>query len=159
MGRLSLQHRPEEVVLWARQRDLPPSITDVQKFSEAWIAWWGNCQPKWRSTETWPYPRDDAKEKDWARLNVTGTSGLFAVVMSTSWWAAAAGSGSHRGELDSAIEDLCWVIENLLHFNSRLPVVGTGRVDAPEADHFPGHGARDPGKRKIKPTPKVSNRT
>ena len=153
-----MQHRPEEVILWGRQRDLSPTITDVQKFSEEWIAWWGNCQPKWRSTETWPYPRDDAKDRDWSRLNVTGTSGLFAVVMSTSWWAASAGLGPHREAFDSAVEDLSWVIENLNHFNSQLPIARIGQVNASEGDHFPGHGERDPGKRKIKPTPKVSNR-
>ena len=158
-GRLSLQHRPEEVVFWARHRDLLPSITNVQEFGEKWITWWGNCQPKWRSTDTWPYPRSDAKDKDWARLNVTGTSGLFAIIMSTSWWAASVGLGSHCAVFDSAVEDLRWVIENLDHFNSQLPVARAGQVDASEADHFPGHGARDPGKRKIKPTPKVSNRT
>lgn len=146
-------------MLWARQRDLTPSITNVEGFVEKWITWWGSCQPKWRSTGTWPYPRDDAKDKDWARLNVTGMNGLFAIVMSTSWWAASVELDSHRAAFDSAVEDLHWVIENLNYFNSQALVAKTGPVDATAGDHFPGHGERDPGKRKIKPTPKVTNRT
>jgi len=107
----------------------------------------------------WPYPRNDAKDKDWSRLNVTGTSGLFAIILSTAWWAASLKPDSHREAFDSAVEDLLWVVENLNYFNSQLPVAGTAQANAGALDHFPGHGTRDPGKRKIKPTPKVSNRT
>lgn len=151
-----MQNRPEEVVLWGRGRNSPPSIVDVQQFHKKWLAWWRSCQPKWRSTEVWPYSRDDAGGRDWARLNVTGPSGLFSVVVSTSWWAASVNSESHRREFNSAVEDLRWVVENLISFNSRLQVAE--RTAAP-ADHFPGHGGRDPGKRKVKPTPKASGRS
>jgi hypothetical protein len=153
-----MQLRPDEVVQWGRQRNRMPSITDVEQFHEKWITWWGSCQPKWRSTKTWPYLRDNAKGEDWTRLNVTGPSGLFAVVMSTSWWATSTDSDPRRGAFNAAVEDLHWVIENLIHFNSPALVVGSGQIDTATTDHFPGHGKRDPGKRRIKPTPKVSNR-
>ena len=156
-GRLSLQYRPEEVVLWSRQRDSVPSIADVEQFNKEWLIWWGSCQPKWRPTETWPYPRDDAKAKDWARLDVSGPHGLFAFIMSTAWWATSADSDLHREAFGAVVEDIHWVIENLIYFNSRLQVTGPEPTAAVET-RFPGHGDREPGKRKIKPTPKVCNR-
>ena len=148
-----MQNRLEEVVRWARERDTVPSITNIQQFHEKWLAWWRSCQPKWRSTKVWPYSWDNAEGRDWARLNVTGPSGLFSFVISTSWWAATMGSDSHRGGFSSAVEDLRWVVENLISFNSQLQVAAGNTAPV---DHFPGHGGRDPGKRKVKPTPKAS---
>jgi hypothetical protein len=134
-----------------------PLIADVQAFQEQWVIWWGSCQPKWRSTGTWPYSRDDCEGKDWARLNVTGPSGLFAVVMSTSWWVSAMGPDSHHEVFNAAVEDLHWVIGCLIHFNSRLQVTEP-QCNAALPVNFPGQGERGPGKRKVKPTPKVANK-
>jgi hypothetical protein len=152
-----LKSRPQEVVDWSRQRALVPSITDAQKFHEKWITWWGGCQPKWRSVEAWPFSRDDAKGKDWDRLNITGPHGLFAVVMSTSWWAASANLVSHRAAFDAAVTDLHWVIENLVDWNSPSQVTELQPNTGP-ATHFPGHGERGPGKRKIIPSLKASGK-
>lgn len=154
MGKLSLQQRPDEVALWGRQRDTIPSLTDVQKFQQKWITWWVSCQPKWRSSGTWPYPHDDVEDRDWTRLNVTGPHGLFAVVVSTSWWAAA--DEESRASFDAAVEDLHWVIKKLIHFNSGSQVAEPRPITTTET-HFPGHGERNPGKRKVKPTAKVYN--
>lgn len=105
----------------------------------------------------WPYSHNDASDKDWEWLNVTGPFGLFTVMVSTSWWAASLNRDSHHEAFRVAVEDLCWAIENLIHFNSRLQVTKS-RPDTTPVDHFPGHGELDPGKRKIKPTPKVAGR-
>ena len=158
VGRLSLRSRPQEVVEWGRQRDFVPVITKVPEFCDKWVSWWGGCQPKWRSVDSWPFPREDAKDEDWDRMNVTGPHGPFAVVMSTSWWAASANLDPHRGAFEDAVADLHWVIENLLHFNSRLQVTRPALKVTP-ASHFPGHGERDVGKRKIKPSSKACNRS
>ena len=132
-----------------------PSITDVEEFQEKWIVWWGSCQPKWRSTGTWPYTRDDGEGKDWTRLNITGPFGLFAFVMSTSFWAASMSSDLDRGVFDAAVEDLHWVINHLIYFNSQLQVAEpepTPPADLPDANN------RGPGKRKVRPTLKVVSR-
>jgi hypothetical protein len=99
-------------------------ITDIQQFQEKWIIWWASCQAKWRVTEKWPYPHEDADGKDWARLNITGPSGLFAIVVSTSWWAASVESDSQGEVFSAAVKDLHWAINSLIHFNSRLQVTG-----------------------------------
>ena len=158
LGRLSMQSRPQEVVDWGHQRDSVPVITEVPEFHDKWVSWWGSCQPKWRSVDSWPFPHNDAKDRDWDRLNVTGPHGLFAVVMSTSWWAASGALDRHRKGFDAAVADLRWVIEHLLHFNSQLQATRPEPKAAP-VNHFPGHGERDAGKRKIKPSSKACNRS
>ena len=136
VGRLSLRTRPQEVVNWGHQRGSIPSVTNVQQFQEKWIAWWGSCQPNWRSVDTWPFSRDEADSRDWARLNVTGPHGLFPVVMSTSWWAPAS-LGLHRAVFDAAVADLHWVIKHLISFSSQSP---EGQLTAdPSTRNFPGH--------------------
>jgi hypothetical protein len=153
IGRLSLRSRPQEVADWGHQRSSVPSITNVEQFQAKWIFWWKSCQPNGRSTATWPLSRDDAEALDWTRLNVTGPHGLFPVVMSTSWWASA-DPGPHRAVFDAAVTDLSWVIENLISFSSRSP---ESQLAAKlPTNKFPGHGERAPGKRKVKPSSKVS---
>jgi hypothetical protein len=126
-----------------------PPIANAQQFREKWISWWGSCQPKWRSTKTWPYPHGDAKDKDWSRLNVTGPHALFAIVVTTSWWIATMDEDS-RDTFDAMIEDLHWVIGNLAHFNSSF------QTDGHEPDIVTnGHSNRDPGKRQVKLTLKA----
>lgn len=155
-GRLAMKSRPQEVIEWGRrQRNTPaPVIADVLKFQENWTTWWGGCQPKWRATKSWPFPHGDMEGGDWARLNVTGPHGLFAVVISTSWWATSPGLGPHRAAYDAAIADLHWVIKRLLDYNSRLQGTRPEPAGAAAA-HFPGHGERGVGKRKIKPSSKA----
>ena len=136
-GRLSLQKRPEEVISWGHQRNSVPLITNLQQFQEKWIIWRGSCQPKWRSTQTWPYSHEDTEGKDWAWLDVTGPHGLFAIIMSTSWWAIAVDPNSH-GVFNAAVNDLLWVMENLIKTNSQLQVTRPECIAAMAAN-FPGH--------------------
>jgi len=151
-----MQTRPKEVAEWGRRQKSIPSIPDAEEFHQRWVAWWQSCQPKWRSAGTWPYARDNARGKDWARLNVTGPHGLFAVVMSASWWADSMDLGSLRDVFSAAVDDLHWVIENLVDFNSQSHGTQSGPVIAP-LNRFPGHGEREVGKRLVKPSYKVSS--
>ena len=148
--------RPKEVIDWGHHRKSSPPIADMCEFHQRWIKWWGNCQPIWRSTEKWPYDRGDAKENDWGRLDATGPHGLFAVVMSASWWAGSMDSGSSSDPFSLAVEDLHWVTENLIYFNSQSKETQSKRVTTP-LSNFPGHGGRGAGKRQIKASYKAAN--
>ena len=102
----------------------------------------------------WPFSHDDTKDEDWTRLNITGPHGLFAVVMSTSWWASSTDLNNHCTVFNAAVADLHWVIKKLIPSSSgNQPEVDTGPVKK-----FPGHCERAPGKRRVKPTPKASSR-
>jgi len=158
VGRLSLRSRPQEAVDWGQRRDSFPAITNVKRFHAEWVAWWISCQPKWRTVEMWPYSHDDADDKDWARLNVTGPHGLFALVVSASWWAGSMGSDPLRVAFSAAIDDLHWALERLVSINIKSQQLTPKPKTAP-VSRFPGHGERDPSKRKVKPSSKACNRS
>ena len=90
-------------------------------------------------------------------MNVTGPHGLFAVVVTTSWWVATVDADS-RGTFDAIVEDLHWVIGNLIHINSKSEATRS-EPDTATKTQFPGSSNRDPSKRKIKPTMKVRERS
>jgi hypothetical protein len=155
-GRLGFRARPSEVGDWLRNRKSMPSIANIDEFHESWVKWWKDCQPRWRSVGTWPYPHDDARDMDWERLNATGPHGLFALIISASWWVSLMESDDSRAAYAAAIDDLHWALENLLHFNCRFqdkpkPSPTPATLNA----GFPGHGERGTGRRNIKPTLKA----
>lgn len=131
-----------------------PSITNVPRFELDWVSWWSSCQPKWRPTNEWPHPRDDAEGGDWSRLNVTGPHGLFAIILSTAWWAASMDSDSDHALFNAAIEDLHWVLEKLVCSSSQPRAAGLEPNLVSDAG-LPGQAERAPGKRKVKPTAKA----
>lgn len=149
-----MRTRPQEVVHWGHQHNSVPSIADIGQFHQNWIVWWGSCQLKWRSVATWPYSRENAEGMDWSRLNVTGPHGLFAIIMSASWWASSIDSDPCHAAFSIAVDDLHWVMENLIHLNSRSQEAKSKLKSTP-VNHFPGHGERDPRNRKIKPSSKA----
>jgi len=146
-----LPNRPQEVAHWGREHGPMPSIMNVPQFELDWVSWWRSCQPKWRPTNEWPYPRDDAEDRDWTRLNVTGPHGLFAIIVSTSWWAASMDSEFDRTLFNAAIEDLHWVLERLICSHSQPRAA---RLESDLASDA-GQVERAPGKRKVKPTAKA----
>ena len=111
-----MNFRPQEVADWGRKRDSIPSIVGFKGFHDTWLNWWSACQPYWRTTTKWPFPRDDDDDdRDWGRLDATGPYGLFAVVISASWCATS--KNPNRADSDTVTADLHWVIERLLHSN------------------------------------------
>ena len=154
MGRLSMQNCPKELANWGCQRKSVPSIESVDDFHQRWVEWWGTCQPKWRLTTTWLYDRGDTKDKDWNKLNVMGPHGFFAVIMSASWWVNSMDLESFHDTFSPAVEDLHWVIEGLIHYNTQSKEIGSKPSSTPPGQ-FPGHHDREPGKRQVKPSYKV----
>ena len=55
-----------------------------------------------------------------------------------------------------AIDDLHWVMERLIDINSKSEGV-TDKSKPAVVGRFPGHGDRDPSKRKVKPSSKARN--
>ena len=151
-----MQTRPQELIDWGHRRDFTPSIRNVDDFHQRWVTWWRSCQPKWRSTKKWPYDQNDAKDSDWSKLNATGPHGLFAVIMSASWWVNSMDSESFHDTFSPAIEDLRWVTESLIYFNSQLQETESTPSPTP-TPLFPGHRNRESGKRQVKPSYKAAN--
>lgn len=132
-----------------------PYISDVGAYSKAWISWWRACQPSWRQTQEWPLPKEAPIGARWEKLAARGQNGMFIVVMSTTWWAIAIESPDHYRVFDEAVDDVRWVIEQVL--NSSSGVTNTSQVPSPEpssTDTAPGATwmKRGDGKRRSKPS-------
>jgi hypothetical protein len=116
--KLTASDRPDEISHWFRigrrlfGKKNMPEIKSIQVFEDKWLKWWARCQPKWRKTERWPFPQDDADVGDWERLPLGGKDGLFIVVMSLGWWAHAR-DPAVDSKLDDAIDDVSWVTKHL----------------------------------------------
>lgn len=125
-----------------------PHIGSVSDFEEKWLAWWAAIQPKWRDVGNWPFTREDARGCDWGDLPDGGKDGLFLVIVSLGWWVIAR-NPSEDSEVDEAIEDVTWVINNLV---SLLSIVPAGS-DTTEDSSPPPRGKR-PAPQKDDPPPK-----
>jgi len=101
--------------------DRIPFISDVRSYHGLWMVWWSSCQPAWRRDKGWPLPRDtdSANTTDWGKVGARGQSGMFLVVMSTTWWASSIDSEEEQALFDEAMDDIHWVINQVVgRFNT-----------------------------------------
>ena len=162
--RLSITSRPEEVSAWIKARsykpELIPFIPDVASYHEKWTTWWASCQPAWRQNKGWPLPRDDSSGGNWSlKTGARGQNGLFLVVISTTWWASSIQSEADWISFDEAVDDIRWVIDQVITTLSALPAptppAPRTRANASQ-ESAPAPGAtwmaRSSGKRQPKPS-------
>jgi len=102
-----------------------PFVLDVGAYSKSWILWWTACQPAWRKSTGWPLSREKDTNADWGKLAARGQNGMFMVVMSTTWWATSLESAEDRYLFDEAVDDIRWVIMQVLE---SLPAPSTPEV-------------------------------
>jgi hypothetical protein len=91
-----------------------PFIADVSSYCDTWMKWWTSCQPAWRREKGWPLPRDNDGTTNWIKVGVRGQNGLFLVVMSTAWWAYSIRSEKEWAGFDEAVDDVEWVIGQVI---------------------------------------------
>lgn len=108
------------------------------------MAWWSAAQPKWRDTSDWPLVQEDADGRDWGSLADGGKDGLFLALISLGWWVLAPNT-SRDLRVDEAIQDVTWVLGELI---SHLSAAATTDSDTVKSSIFPSTPVR--GKR---PTP------
>lgn len=139
--------------------DRLPYIFDTGAYGRMWTAWWMACQPSWRQDRGWPIPKERDSNAKWGKLTARGQNGMFIIVMSTTWWAASLKPTDPRDTFDEAVDDLKWVIEQMIE-SLLLPVPRTTEV---AQDPSPAQGAqipastatwqaREEGKRKSRPS-------
>jgi len=136
--------------------DFIPFVADLSSYRGGWVAWWTSCQPAWRQDKGWPLPRDNASTTNWVKVGARGQSGLFLVIMSTTWWAASIKSEKDRAEFDEAVDDVRWVIDQIIDSLKALPASAPSapeessrkRPSSPDI----GWMARADGKRKPRPS-------
>ena len=162
--RLPTDSRPDEIGTWLATRSYNaehiPHVPDVDTYHKRWLAWWKVCQPAWRKTNGWPFSKEET-DVGWGKLKARGQNGIFIVVMSTTWWASSIESPEDRRAFEEAVDDLRWVLEQLLRLHSTSNAPDPPPPPAgPEI--LPSNApwlVRPPGKRQSKPSYKVSGRS
>lgn len=136
--------------------DRIPFIPDVPSYRNSWVEWWTLCQPSWRQNKGWPLPRDNASRTDWLKVIARGQNGLFLVVLSTAWWAYSIVSERDWVEFDEVVDDIQWVIDNVLGSLKALPppVLPVPPKAPQKPKSSQGGVARADGKRKTRLPPR-----
>lgn len=120
------------------------------------MAWWSAAQPKWRDTSDWPFAQEGADGRDWGSLADGGKDGLFLALVSLGWWVLAR-DPSKDSKVEKAIEDVTWVISELVSSLSIAVTQSEPMMDSHTSPSAPPHGKR-PTPTKIHPPSKRAKR-
>ena len=85
---------------------------------------WHGGRPKWCDTSEWPFVQEDAGDGDWGDLADGGKDGLFLAVVSLGWWVLAQDAPKDL-KVNEAIEDVTWVIKNLVSLLSTSATISS----------------------------------
>ncbi|VDC01548.1 unnamed protein product [Peniophora sp. CBMAI 1063] len=117
--KLKIAQRPDGYLKWAKGRDFAsvlPGSENVTAFSRAWLAWYKDLQPGWRSSDSWPFARPDTcTEISWEQLRKYGRHGVVQLLITLGWWGRSIKSDA-IDELDKWVEvvmDMVWVMEQM----------------------------------------------
>ena len=117
--------------------DCIPFVPDVCSYRDEWIVWWSLCQLAWRWQNEWLLPRDNAITTNWGKVGAHGQSGLFLIIMLTTWWAQSIESESNWAQFDKAVDDVQWVVDQIIDLLKAIlaplapPPSGTSQVPIP----------------------------
>ena len=116
--RLTSKSRPQQVADWMqrhRQFNRQPPIDNVPSFGVVWKSWWKGMQPIWRSEGAeWPLVRRIDSSEKWENLMKGGQNGFLIVLLTLSWWLAAALTEAQRNDCVSALDDVEWVLVQMV---------------------------------------------
>jgi len=102
-----------------------PVVDDIGRYRDDWIGWWTASQPGWRSSQSWPLPKDDKSGGSWDDFPARGQNGIFLAIMATCWWARAVESAEDFSLFEEAVDDIHWVIQQLIRAHSHWGQRGT----------------------------------
>ena len=116
-------------------------IVNPTTFAPAYVAWWRQLQPPWRTRVSGTLSQDVPETEDWANLAKGGTAGIYTVVVALSWWIRALGTASDTTEVLLMVQDLLWVLQRLRQPHDVVPSLK--RVRTEESDvQLAGRGKR-----------------
>jgi len=103
------------------QKRLPgkgPVILDANGYGSKWIQWWTGSQPRARDVNAWPLAKEPIDDTSWQKFPAHGPNGIFLAIMAISWWAPAVKLASEAAYFEEAVDDLHWVIQQLIRTRS-----------------------------------------
>ncbi|KAJ3964964.1 hypothetical protein EV361DRAFT_811417 [Lentinula raphanica] len=114
--------RPFAVSWWFRNRKpvlrVPPDdiFGQVSEFSTQWWEWWSMINPTWRERDiaTGRLVINETDDGDWSMLIRPGQCGILTILMCLFWWRQHLTMPSQSQDWNSALEDVSWVIEELI---------------------------------------------
>lgn len=129
--------RPKALALWLRRKELVPN--DAPAFEATELGgemrkWWTSLMPKWRlppgGSEPWPLQRNRPDVESWSKVRKVGPNGLFVVLLGLAWWRSATTAGQpSRREYSSVLEDVAWVMGDII--KDMVPFASRDRSSAP----------------------------
>lgn len=128
-----------------------PIVDDTHRYRTEWIGWWTASQPKWRSTQSWPFPKGGESGGSWENFPTRGQNGIFLAIMATCWWARAVTSVEEFVLFEEAVDDIHWVTQQLIHPPAFTPDESQPSQPTSWARTF----SRGDGKRTVKPSRRV----
>ena len=164
LSRLPSKPRPYEVGNWLKGRKYAekflPVVDDIRRYRDNWVGWWSASQPKWRSTESWPFPKGDKGSGSWEDFPARGSNGIFLVIMTMCWWAKALESTDDFIQFEEAVDDIHWVINQFADAHSPPsasdePQPPPSASRPPPSASWPHTFSRSDGKRAVKPSQRV----
>ena len=123
-----------------------PVVLDASNYGSKWIQWWTESQPQSRNIQTWPFPKEPIDDTSWWKFPAHGRYGLFLAVMAISWWAPAVKLVDDVTSFEGAVEDLHWVIRELIRTRSGddPPPQPLPPPQPEPASHLAQHGYQEP---------------
>lgn len=119
--KLTKKSRPQPLEDWLgrqRRHDVVPPIGTPLEYGTSWCAWWRSIQPRWRregpTGSGMALVRRDVEDEAWLNVAKAGANGIVMVLVSLSWWFVAAKEDSDRQWCMDAIEDVAWVLKQLV---------------------------------------------
>lgn len=100
-------------------------------YAKDYRTWWMYLQPEWRKEgDVWPMKRDVPDGEQWREIVKGGKNGFYLLLVGLCWWKTMADEvddGTElRGELDSVVEDVRWVLEKIDEG------MASGRIEGPD---------------------------
>lgn len=120
-SRLTKKARPQPVADWLDRQPgfhVAPPIGTPLEYGTSWCTWWRSMQPRWRregdKLGDVQLSRCEMVDEAWVNVAKAGCNGIFLVLVSLSWWLVAAKEDSDRCWCLEAIDDVGWVLKQLV---------------------------------------------
>jgi len=90
-----------------------PVVVIPDNYGSHFTAWWNNIQPQWRLQPDGSYSTACPADENWSALRKGGSSGLYLVVVSLSWWIAAVTQSGGDSAVWILVDDFIWVLQQI----------------------------------------------
>ncbi|TFY76093.1 hypothetical protein EWM64_g7919 [Hericium alpestre] len=116
----SSAYRPPQIAYWMqrhRKFHVVSALEDISVFADLWRKWWTNAQPDWRKDDkvAWPLKHIGMQTETWKNLAKGGKNGIVMVLIALVWWSKSVSAEAEKRELESAVEDVRFVLEEIEH--------------------------------------------